>query len=373
MTRVLAEVAFVSLAAAVWSLLFGYPLSLLAARRSGPRPRRLADDELPAVTVIVATLDERERIEARLDDIARTDYPSGKLRAIVVDGGSTDGTVERVRPRTGPRLRLLEVAGRRGKAAQVAAAIDACDDPVVVISDADARLAPDCIRKLVETLAADPRAAIVGARIVPETALAEERLHWALVGKLSWLEGEVLGAATPSGVALALRRGAVELGPGAVCDDVHLAVAAGQRGQRVKLCWDSVAVESRTSATRAGMLALRRRRGRAFRHELVRAVPLAEANVGFRLARSVRLLMFDVVPWAIVALGVLGGGLAAAGERRLPAAAALAFALPLFGFAAAAVERRAAPQPLAPLRWAAISLLALVTLRWRLSAPGEAL
>jgi cellulose synthase/poly-beta-1,6-N-acetylglucosamine synthase-like glycosyltransferase len=247
------------------------------------------------------------------------------------------------------------------------------EEEVVVISDADARLAPDCIRGLVEALAADPRAALVGARVVPETELPEERLHWALVGKLSWLEGEVLGAATPSGVALAFRRDAVELSPAAVCDDVHLAVAAGRRGHRVKLAWHSVAFESRVPRTTAGLLACRRRRGRAFRDELARARSLGAASRGFRLVRTMRLLLFDVVPWALVALGLLGAGLAAAGAHRLALAGAFAFALPLVGFAAAAaLERRRAPRLAAPLRWAALSLLALVTLRGRLGAAEGA-
>jgi hypothetical protein len=204
------------------------------------------------------------------------------------------------------------------------------------------------------------------------------------VGKLSWLEGEVLGAATPSGVALAFRRETLALSPAALCDDVHLAVAAGTSGRRVKLAWHSVAFESRSADTAAGLLALRRRRGLAFRGELARARAAGGASRGFRLVRAVRMLLFDVVPWALLGLALLGLGLTAAGSHRLTAAVALAFAAPLAGFAAAAALERRPPAgalPLrglggrlfAPLRWAALSLVALVTLRFRVGPSGEAL
>jgi biofilm PGA synthesis N-glycosyltransferase PgaC len=51
----------------------------------------------PRVTVIVPTYNEARLIESKLEDIARQDYPRGRLEVIVVDSASTDGTVEAVK------------------------------------------------------------------------------------------------------------------------------------------------------------------------------------------------------------------------------------------------------------------------------------
>ena len=78
----------------------GYPvlLGLLAwLRRRRPRVRALPDDELPAVSVIVAAYAEEDVIAARVANIRALDYPPQLIELIIACDGSPDETAARAR------------------------------------------------------------------------------------------------------------------------------------------------------------------------------------------------------------------------------------------------------------------------------------
>jgi cellulose synthase/poly-beta-1,6-N-acetylglucosamine synthase-like glycosyltransferase len=97
----------------------------------------------PRVTVIVPTYNEARLIESKLEDIARQDYPRGRLEVIVVDSASTDGTVEAVKRWSGGNpglnLRVISEPSRMGKAYALNNALRRASGDIVVITDADSR------------------------------------------------------------------------------------------------------------------------------------------------------------------------------------------------------------------------------------------
>ncbi len=107
--------------------------------------RLLAGQGCARVSVVVPVLDEEDRIEAQLRSLEGMN--PGEI--IVVDGGSGDGTVERVR--TFPRVRLL--AGLRGRAAQMNAGAAAASGDVLLFLHADVRLPGDALAHLDTALA----------------------------------------------------------------------------------------------------------------------------------------------------------------------------------------------------------------------------
>src|SRR5262249_52776899 len=77
------------------------------------------------VTVIVPTLNEVENIDALLAGVLAQASAELCLEVFVADGGSTDGTVERVRSWEGKSpVRLIAFGGRRGLAGDVLAAAE---------------------------------------------------------------------------------------------------------------------------------------------------------------------------------------------------------------------------------------------------------
>lgn len=356
--------------AALWASIFGYvaTLLILTARRMLRRAGATAD-ELPPITLVVPVRNEERFIAAKLLDLRRTDYPRGLVRTLVVDGGSTDRTVELVEAERarGGAVELMRVPGARGKAEQLNAAFATLQGEIVVVTDVDAALEPSCVRRLVQALRAEPNNAIVGARIAPASDLLEERMHWWLVNSVWWLEGEALGAAPISGVCYAMRRSVfAPLPADCTAEDIRLSLGAGARGLAVRLCRRAVATELRVPQTVGEFLAFRRRRGLGYIYELLRA-RAPRAPLRWHALRAMRLYHFLAVPPLAALVLAAGLTLCAAGQWRWPVLVGLAFATPavLALFASSTIGREGrrwwrlgiAAGRLAGLTW--LSLLAL--------------
>lgn len=108
----------------------------LAASSTGSRT--------PRVSVVIPVLDEEARIGAQLESLAR--LPVHEV--IVVDGGSRDATVARVRAAGTARL----LVGPRGRASQMNAGARAATGGVLLFLHADVRLPDDAVRHVEEAL-----------------------------------------------------------------------------------------------------------------------------------------------------------------------------------------------------------------------------
>ena len=109
------------------------------------------------VAAIVVTYNALPWIERCLESVAR-------YATVVVDNGSTDGTVPFVRERF-PRVRLLEQENR-GLGAGWNIGLRATEAPYAFILNADAWLAtPDALERLCAVADEHPRAAVVGPRL----------------------------------------------------------------------------------------------------------------------------------------------------------------------------------------------------------------
>jgi cellulose synthase/poly-beta-1,6-N-acetylglucosamine synthase-like glycosyltransferase len=329
-------IGFLTVAALLWASVFGYVALLFALarrRRSvlfGRSAPPLADGELPSIALVLPVRNEEAYIAAKLADLRRTDYPADKLFTLVVDGGSTDATaalVEAERAR-GAAIELVRVDDARGKSDQLNAVLSGLRQQIIVVTDADGKLEPGCIRALVETLVADPTTAVVGARVLPATRLLEERIHWWVLNSLWWLEGEALGSGQVSGVCYAVRSSAfASLPSDCTAEDIHLALLASARGLDVRLCRHAVAHELRVPQTVHEFIRFRRRRGDGYVRELKRVRPPA-APLRWHLMRWLRLYHFFVMPVLAGAMGITGLALCATPHWHWAAAVGVAFAIP---------------------------------------------
>jgi cellulose synthase/poly-beta-1,6-N-acetylglucosamine synthase-like glycosyltransferase len=117
----------------------------------------------PRVTVLVPAWNEAAVLGTAIDRLLQLDYPAGRLRIIVVDDASTDGTAEvaaaKVAEHPGRVVHLRREQGGQGKAAALNEGLAQvlADDwsQAVLIIDADVILGPRALHGLTRHLA-DP-------------------------------------------------------------------------------------------------------------------------------------------------------------------------------------------------------------------------
>jgi poly-beta-1,6-N-acetyl-D-glucosamine synthase len=109
----------------------------------------IADADLPLVTVLVPAYREAAGLDGALEPLHTLDYP--RYEVLVVDDGSPDETagIARAHAARDPRFRVLQKTTNEGKAMAMNDAMALVRGEVVVVVDADARLHPGALRRIV--------------------------------------------------------------------------------------------------------------------------------------------------------------------------------------------------------------------------------
>ncbi len=236
----------------------------------------MSPSEYPHVLVVVPVFDEAELISTKLANLAELTYPIDRRQVVIVDGGSTDGTAERVGRWMSPcaRMALLRTT-QSNKTAQVAAALREYPGAEwILMTDADALLPPDIIEQLVSIAAADATVGVVGAAVRPTSAHRLEQLHWQIADWLRECECRSGSAALVAAPCyLAHREFIANMPADTVADDVHVACRAMTAGRRVWFLRTAVVQELRSPRTLPKLVAHKFRKADAYLREIFRFLP----------------------------------------------------------------------------------------------------
>lgn len=246
----LGDLSIFFLGFALWLLYWhflGYPLIMLALgrRRKTPPPPAL----VPSVTVVIPVYNEVNNIASRVANLFAQDYPKGQMDVVIVESGSTDGTLaaaNELAART-PGVRVVDQGARLGKASAVAAGKAITNSDIIVVSDANTVYEQATLRELVHPFS-DPTVGGVGGRFVPRNAgdarAAGSNFYWSLEEIMRSGEAALDSCCTFHGEVYAWRRELVEPDRTAIIDDFDSAIQIRRKGYRVAYAPKAVAYEA---------------------------------------------------------------------------------------------------------------------------------
>lgn len=118
----------------------------------------------PTVAVVMPAFNEEEAIANSIRALLAVDYPDEKLAVVVVNDGSTDGTLRQIMSVADgePRVQVIDFEENQGKRAAMAAGIRATDAEVIAFVDSDSVLTREAVRVIVQGFADSRVGAIAG-------------------------------------------------------------------------------------------------------------------------------------------------------------------------------------------------------------------
>jgi len=143
------ELTFWSSLIFVFYSYFGYPLLLWLISQIRDKPVKKLDIK-PSVSCIITAYNEEDRIQEKIENTLRQDYPAGKLEIIVASDCSTDKTDGIVKSYQSRGVTLVRAPERKGKENAQKYAVEVSSGNVLVFSDVATILPSDAISTIVK-------------------------------------------------------------------------------------------------------------------------------------------------------------------------------------------------------------------------------
>jgi biofilm PGA synthesis N-glycosyltransferase PgaC len=215
------------------------------------RPRRVAPASiLPGISILVAAYNEEDSILTTLESIDRQDY-RGPFEVIVIDDGSKDRTLEKLRSATYPWLKIIAMPKNGGKARALNAGLEKAHFALTITLDADSYLYRNALAHIVGRMLGDPpnTAAVAGSVLVRNSRInlitkMQEWDYFHGIAAIKRLQSLFQGTLVAQGAFSLYKTDIVrQLGgwPECVGEDIVLTWSMLEKGYRVGYCEDGFA------------------------------------------------------------------------------------------------------------------------------------
>ncbi len=217
-------------------LLFGYPFFLWLLSKVKRRPIKKKAIS-PFISIIIPSFNEGSVIERKIHNVLALDYPRSQYEVIAVDSGSTDTTpkiLEKYREDEG--VILVKQSERLGKPNAINAGLAVAKGEIVVLTDADAFLNVESLKRLVRNFADENVGAVVGNLTLDgdDTINQMNSAFYRFFRQgARELESEIDSASFFSGELLAFRKSLVEkIDENVLSDDLYILFEIRKKGYR---------------------------------------------------------------------------------------------------------------------------------------------
>lgn len=227
-----------------------YPLSLMLLRRSKCDGALRSQAPAPTFSICMCAYNEERVIEQKVQNLLALKAREPSLQILVYVDAASDRTAE-ILSRYRPWIELHVGTQRRGKTHGMNLLASRATGSVLVFTDANVMLDPDCIENLRQDFA-DPEVGCVCGNLVytngeDSVTAATGSLYWRLEERIKLLEqrtGSVMGA---DGSLFAIRRALHHSPPDHIIDDMYVSFMVLIQGYRIVQSTNARAYEASAS------------------------------------------------------------------------------------------------------------------------------
>lgn len=227
-----------------------YLFSKLKGRRT-PLPEQ-KDEELPAVTFIIAAYNEESFIAEKIRNTLSLDYPAEKLTVLIVTDGSTDRTPDIARQFAG--VEVHHEAPRRGKIHAVNRIMKRVKTPLVIFCDANTNLNKEAVRYMVrhyqdKTIGGVSGEKRIMSRDQDNASGSGEGIYWKYESFLKKKDAEVYSIVGAAGELFSVRTELYEEPEeGIIIEDFYISLKIAANGFRFAYEPDAYAIETASAS-----------------------------------------------------------------------------------------------------------------------------
>lgn len=203
-------------------------------------------EQLP-VTLIVTAYNEASLLPQKISNTLAIDYPADKLSILFITDGSSDNSTALINNFSS--IQLMHLPERRGKYAAVKRAMQQVTTPIVVFSDANAMLNPECISRIVAHYADPKVGGVAGEKKILRNNYASavgeaEGLYWQYESFMKRQDAELYTVVGAAGELFSIRSSLfTPTDEDIILDDFVISMQVCLKGYKIRYEPDAFATE----------------------------------------------------------------------------------------------------------------------------------
>ncbi|MFA5418905.1 MAG: glycosyltransferase family 2 protein, partial [Bacteroidales bacterium] len=206
-------------------------------------------DYEPEVTLFVAAYNEKDYVDAKVENSFNMSYPKDKVKQVWVTDGSDDGTPDILKKYKNQGVEVYHEDKRGGKIGAMNRGMAFVDTPIVIFSDGNTMLGKESIQRIVN-LFKDPKVGCVSGekRIFSkdkDAAVGSEGIYWKYESTLKKWDAELYSVVGAAGELFAIRTELFqEVEKDTLLDDFIISLRIAMNGYTIQYDPEAYAIES---------------------------------------------------------------------------------------------------------------------------------
>lgn len=234
---------------------YGLVIFILSRLKAKAKPPgHLKDEDLPAVTILVAAYNEGQCIEDKIVNTLNLDYPKDKLSIMFVTDGSTDNTPAIIKKFHA--VKLFHEFQRNGKIHAVNRVMKYVNTPIVIFTDANTLLNALAIKNIVRHYQDKTIGGVAGEKRIyknkeDNASGSGEGFYWKYESFLKRKDAEVYSIVGAAGELFSIRTALYENPPNnMIIEDFYMSLRICANGYRFMYEPDAYALETASASVK---------------------------------------------------------------------------------------------------------------------------